>query len=393
MDDTIAAVNSFIERVKLQNYKSIAACDVRLRALTVVVGRNGSGKSNFVDALHFVADALTTTLDHAFRKRGGVKSVFHRGGPPRLVIELAFKMRERCGVYTIELSFGGVAHEALVIRASDGLIAASFERRGSAIRADVAGSQLPDPPTIMRDRLALVTLSGVDAFREPFDTLTALRFYRLSPDAIRQIQDPDEGDVLLENGSNLAAVWRRLERTDRELSERLTRYVGAIAPEVRRIRSIDMGPKETLRFYQVMSTGRQIHFDAASMSDGTLRALGALVASRQGNERGIGPTIVLIEEPETALHPAAIAALMDALREASEKTQIVVTSHSPEVLDHVNAEEDALLVTESHASVTVLAEVDKAGREAIRRHLYTPGELLRMDQLQPNLKGVEAAGE
>jgi predicted ATPase len=390
VDDTIVAVNSFIERVKLRNYKSIAACDVHLRALTVVVGRNGSGKSNFVDALHFVADALTTTLDHAFRKRGGMKSVFHRGSPPRLAIELAFKMRERCGVYTIELGLSGVRREALVVR-SDGSVAASFERRGSAIRADVAGSQLPDPPATMNDRLALVTLSGVDAFRESYDTLTALRFYRLNPDAIRQIQDPDEGDVLLENGSNLASVWRRLERTDRELSERLTRYVGAIAPEVRRIRSVDMGPKETLRFYQVMSTGRQIHFDAAGMSDGTLRALGALVASRQGNEQGIEPTIVVIEEPETALHPAAIAALMDALREASEKTQIVVTSHSPEVLDHVSAEEDALLVTESHASVTVLAEVDKAGREAIRRHLYTPGELLRMDQLQPNMKGVESS--
>ncbi|HVR37935.1 MAG TPA: AAA family ATPase, partial [Thermoanaerobaculia bacterium] len=49
-------MSTFIERVSLMNYKSIAHCDVELRPLTVVVGRNGSGKSNFIDSLHFVAD-------------------------------------------------------------------------------------------------------------------------------------------------------------------------------------------------------------------------------------------------------------------------------------------------------------------------------------------------
>jgi predicted ATPase len=386
-------VNSFIERVTLRNYKSIASCDVVLRPLTVVVGRNGSGKSNFVDALHFVADALITTLEHAIRKRGGMKAVIHRSGGQRLAIELAFHMRGRRAVYRIELRQGRVVREALVVDAHDGSVAASFERKGPSIRAQVAGTVLPDPPKTMNDRLALVALSGVDAFREPFDTLTALRFYRLNPDAMRQIQDPDEGAVLLEDGSNLPSVWRRLEKNDPALSERLTRYISAIVPEVKRIRSVDMRPKETLRFYQKTGSGRRLFFDAASMSDGTLRALGALVASRQGNGKRVAPTVVVIEEPETALHPAAVAALMDALREASEKTQIIVTSHSPDLLDHVNVENDALLVTDSQESVTVVAEVNTAGREAIRRHLYTPGELLRMDQLQPNVKSGEAARE
>jgi predicted ATPase len=245
----------------------------------------------------------------------------------------------------------------------------------------------------MNDRLALVALSGLEAFREPFDTLTAQRFYRLNPDAMRQVQDPDEGAVLFEDGSNLPSVWRRLEKSDPALADRLTRYISAIVPEVKRIRSVDMRPKETLRCYQAARSGRRLAFEAASMSDGTLRALGALVASRQGNGKRVAPTVVVIEEPETALHPAAVAALMDALREASDKTQIIVTSHSPDLLDHVNVENDALLVTDSQESVTVVAEMNKAGREAIRRHLYTPGELLRMDHLQPNVKSGEAAPE
>ena len=70
--------STFIRRVFLKNYKSIAACDVRLRPLTFLVGRNGSGKSNFLDALRFVADALNSSLDHAVRARGGIDDVCKR---------------------------------------------------------------------------------------------------------------------------------------------------------------------------------------------------------------------------------------------------------------------------------------------------------------------------
>ena len=70
--------STFITRVILKNYKSIAACDVHLGPLTFLVGRNGSGKSNFLDALRFVADALNTSLDHAIRDRGGINDVRRR---------------------------------------------------------------------------------------------------------------------------------------------------------------------------------------------------------------------------------------------------------------------------------------------------------------------------
>ena len=62
--------STFITRVRLRNYKSIATCDVRLYPLMFLIGPNGAGKSNFLDALHFVADALRISLDHALRDRG-----------------------------------------------------------------------------------------------------------------------------------------------------------------------------------------------------------------------------------------------------------------------------------------------------------------------------------
>jgi hypothetical protein len=65
--------STFLTRIRLQNYRSIAACDFRLGPLRFLVGPNGSGKSNVVDALRLVADSLNTTLDHALRDRGGIQ--------------------------------------------------------------------------------------------------------------------------------------------------------------------------------------------------------------------------------------------------------------------------------------------------------------------------------
>ena len=66
--------STFIHRVALRNYRSIAACDVTLGPLTFLVGLNGAGKSNFLDALRFVAHSLRTSLDHALRERSGIET-------------------------------------------------------------------------------------------------------------------------------------------------------------------------------------------------------------------------------------------------------------------------------------------------------------------------------
>ena len=65
----------FLQRVILQNYKSIGHCDVRLHSLTWLVGGNGAGKSNFLDALQLVSDALNGSLDNALNERGGINEV------------------------------------------------------------------------------------------------------------------------------------------------------------------------------------------------------------------------------------------------------------------------------------------------------------------------------
>jgi predicted ATPase len=86
-----------------------------------------------------------------------------------------------------------------------------------------------------------------------------------------------------------------------------------------------------------------------------------------------------IDEPEIALHPAVAGILLDSLREASASTPVVVTGHSPDLLDNDEIETDSILAVVTEYGVTVIWPVDDAGRSALGDHLYTAGELLRLD--------------
>lgn len=96
----------FLTRVELKDYKSIAKCDVRLGPLTFLVGANGAGKSNFLDALRLVSDGLRTTLDHAFRERGGLQEVRRRssGHPRHFAVAVEFDLGDgRSGRYAFKV--------------------------------------------------------------------------------------------------------------------------------------------------------------------------------------------------------------------------------------------------------------------------------------------------
>ena len=82
--------------------------------------------------------------------------------------------------------------------------------------------------------------------------------------------------------------------------------------------------------------------------------------------------------------------LLDGLRDAADKTQIIITSHSPDLLDDKDLDPESILAVEASGGTTAIARVDEAGRSALRDRLYTTGELLRLDQLQPDPASVAA---
>jgi predicted ATPase len=209
-------------------------------------------------------------------------------------------------------------------------------------------------------------------------------FYNLNPKLMRELQKPQEGRLLKPAGENIASVIGHLERVGEFQLATVQEYLQTVVPMVHGVERKQVGPMETLEFRQDMAGAKHPwRFLAQNMSDGTLRALGVLVALFQAN-RDYAPTVVGIEEPETALHPAASTALREALVRASEHTQVIVTSHSPDLLDDRSLSADTFLAVVSEGGETRIAPLDEASRNILRDQLFSAGELLRLNQLVPD---------
>jgi predicted ATPase len=391
-----ASVNDsiFLTRVRLKNYKSIAECAVELLPLTFLVGPNGAGKSNFLDALRFVTDALRTSLDHALRERGGIKEVRRRSGghPTHFAIGLDFSLKpDTWGHYAFRVGArpsGGfeVQEEDCELRTCAGQPAFFFKVRNGKVT-----SNIKVVPAASSDRLYLVNASGLPEFRPAYEAFSRMGFYSLNPARIRDLQPPDAGDLLARDGSNIASVLGQLASHDRAAKQRIEEYLSKVVPGVSGVDVKAIGPKETLEFRQQVAGSKDPwRFLASNMSDGTLRAFGILVALFQAaNDSKLQVPLVGIEEPEVALHPAATGVLLDSLRDASRKTQVIVTSHSPDLLDDEDIETNSILAVVSERGVTYIGPLDATGRSALHDRLYTAGELLRLNQLVPEKEPEE----
>ena len=383
-------MTTFLTRVVLKNYKSIAACDVRFGPLTFLVGPNGAGKSNFLDALRFVTDSLRSSLEHALRDRGGINEVRRRSGghPNHFGLRLLFSLPSgEVGHYAFRIGArpqGGfeVQDEECKVHSAQALGDTHHFRvkSGNVVESSQQG------PTASIDRLYLVSASGLPAFRPIYEALSHMGFYSLNPDRIRDLQSPDAGQLLARDGSNITSVLAQLKKNSPGRKLRVEEYLSKVVPGVHGVDVKVVGPKETLEFRQQVAGSKDPwRFLAANMSDGTVRPLGILVALFQtGNGTGAHVPLVGIEEPEIALHPAAAGLLLDGLREASRSTQVIVTSHSPDLLDDQQLDADSLLAVYAEAGSTHIAALDEAGRTAVLNRLYTPGELLRLNQMRPD---------
>lgn len=385
---------AYIRRARIRNFRSIGACDVLLGDLTILVGRNGAGKSNFLDAMRFVTDALQTSLDHAIQSRGGIEDVRRQtvGHPRNFAIALEVELpnlstaRYQFEIAAREQGRFAIKNEKLTV------VGASKERLGHyEVQDGKLTSKSEDAmPVPTDDRLYLVSVSGIPIFRPTYDALLAMGFYNLNPDAMKELQSPDAGELLHRDGSNIASVIARLTQDKPEVFERIKDYLLTIVPGITDVTREALGPRETLKFRQTVKGAKHPwSFYAASMSDGTMRVLGTLTAVVQLAGRKSPLTLVGIEEPETALHPGASGSLMDALREATAQTQVVVTTHSPDLLDQLRPDKEKLLVVDMYEGNSRIAIPDDASHKAIRDHLYSPGDLLRMDQLQVNESDLE----
>ena len=390
---------AFLHKVTLQNYKSIPWSTIDFSNLTVLLGRNGSGKSNIADALAFISEATTLPLQAVFNRRGGPASVI-RKRPSRATLSdgsqplgLAFEFksiqpplpeesrsrspRMKDARYSVQIQVGRIGFS--IVREQCWVTDYSgrknwFDRRGQSITSNVEFLANIPESIVARDALALPFIGGLQPFRILVNTLRSMAVYAIEPAKLREFQDPDSGERLSPDGSNAASVLREMAKDDPESLARMLEVLASVVPELKAVRANISGRKQILRFTQKWSEHETITFDSFNMSDGTLRAFGLLLAVFQSPR----PSILLIEEPEISLHPAATAVILDVLKSISDRTQVICTTHSPEVLDHISPNDDSIRVVAWKDGMTNIGRVDGIAKNALQKHLSTAGELLRM---------------
>lgn len=382
----------FLRRVRIRGYKSIAFCDVTLEPLTILVGRNASGKSNFIDALAFLRDIINFGVNVAVKRHGGVDAISCRLNADRNVaieIESAYAVSEGGelwqATYSIEIVFPKrrpprISQEYLRLEQDKWWV--GYTNRNGRITCEAADDKPHNRPWKVKDRpfLDVYPDSPVPEFSERLESLVTCNFH---PEAIRQLQAPNPGWFLERDGSNLASVIETTRENEEEAIERVGRYLSAITDSVELLGVEKYGEYETVRFRVSRNSQEQpLEFDAASMSDGTLRVLAALVAAFQIVLPHGYPSLVAIEEPETSLHPAAMRALVDALDEATGRTQILLTTHSAELLDNPTVRPENVRVVDMIDGQTAIGPIDEGSLEIVRRKLDTLGGLERQNQLQ-----------
>jgi predicted ATPase len=420
--DLVQSKPPFLRRVRIRGYKSIAFCDVELEPLTVLVGVNATGKSNFLDALAFLRDGLGDGLDAALEKHGGVSLFSQELGTNRLGFELEseFPSHEmQCrATYRLDLALNTrkqleIEREALDLGdVTTGRTCRFTVAKGQVIWQDIElfqegrWRQSPaDPgqpttetvrwpiyPTLFNpyrpDRLFLGVI-GDQPFIDLADGVRSSEFFNFHPDSMREPQPSVGSPALKRDGRNLARAIEGLREINNDDVMRIAAHLRAIVPGVEGFQVIPVADRETILFRVGLSDGRpKREFYASSMSDGTLRALASLVAAFQ-IILPTGPGIVGIEEPETSLHPGAMRALVAAMDEATLRTQILLTTHSPELLDSPEIRPCNVRVVQMIDGRTVIGPVDEASVSIVRDSLNTLGGLERERQLEPDIEDVE----
>jgi predicted ATPase len=386
-----------LTRLVLQNFKSIASASIDFSRFTFLVGRNGSGKSNVADALAFVAESTAWPLQTVFNRRGGASSVARRRplekgerlserkvqlglalefdtmDTPRMEFPWPTAGRFR---YAFQISVSRIGFD--VIREQCTIVEPSgkrnwFDREGSRVRSSIEFLNDIGTPFLSTDALLLPFIGGIPDLQLVSSALKSMAVYSIDPGKLREFQDPDTGERLLTDGSNAASVLGEMNPDSRDF-RRLFEILAVIVPDLERVRARTMGRKQLLSFIQRWSVDQLLAFDAFNMSDGTLRAFGILLALYQKRR----PLLMVVEEPETSLHPAATAAIVDTLRRESETSQIVMTTHSPDVLDYAEPAEQDLKIVAWSEGQTRIGSVAGAAKSALQQHLSSAGELMRM---------------
>ena len=341
-----------VSSIHIEHYRSIRLLSLRLGQVTTVVGANGTGKSNLYRALRLLQAAAAGRLAETFALEGGMPSALYAGPKRRNEIHnVRLVVGIKVDSFTYQLACGLPTPRPTAFKLDP-------EVKEEDLGVSVSGRKRPVPLCERRNNVVTVRAdSGArDTLIEPFDatesilsqlidprrfpelalvrmTLADWRFYhQFRTDAEAPARQPRLGvrsPVLADDGANLAPVLqtiRELEHDGGQLDAAITRAFPGCALEI----ACDDRGLMSLAWRQ---PGIHRTLDARELSDGTLRFLclaAALLTPRT-------PGLLILNEPESSLHPALLPALADLIAIASQRSQVLVTTHATELAQRVTA--------------------------------------------------------
>ncbi len=381
-----------ITHLKIQHYKSIENLDLELSNLAVFVGPNGTGKSNLLDAARLIRDAAVSGLDQAISERHGIDSL--RQWSPSRPYHMSFEVRlgNRFGHGDLSFTLASSRGNHQVLREAGSWTPARPNRGQISYKRDSKGEVrlyglkflpprggnqvLAEEP----DELFLRQLEARE-FRGLVNALASFEAYSIFPNVLRTPQKVSNDRRLAASGENLTSIFKALTRSRRRGSLRaraeMLDALRQVLPMLDSIRIQSLGGLMVPVFRVREPDGRVHDFNVSQISDGTLRVLGLLTALYQP----FRPDVLAMEEPEQTIHPGVLAVLADAVKEVSATSQVLLTTHSPELVDRFDPEN--VMAVDLEGTVTRVGPISAHQRQAVRDRLFSLGELMSVEGLHP----------
>ena len=342
-----------IEYLKVRNFRALREIEFKsLTPMTVLLGPNGSGKSTVFDMFAFLAECFESGLRRAWDRRGRARELKTRGTEGAVTIEIKYRERRRTPLITYHLSIDEEAGAPIVVRESLSWKRKSYgapfrfldyhRGQGAATSGEAPDEEdaRVDTPLKSPDLLAVNALGQFQEHprvAELRDFIMGWHVSYLSAESTRGQPEAGPHEHLTRTGDNLANVIQFLAEQHPELLKRIFETLRARVPLIERVVAKTMQDGRLL--LQFKDAPFQNPVLARFVSDGTLKMLAYLVLLYDPEP----PAFIGIEEPENFLHPRLLYGLAEECREASARTQLLVTTHSPFFLDALRPREVRVL--------------------------------------------------
>ncbi len=369
-----------IHRIRIQNYKSLRDVTVELSPVTVLIGRSGTGKTNFCEAIRLLRDCLTRIDQSVLERLRSSKPMTHGNEGVSFVVDFSVNGYDEAFRYslTFEPKKTEPSSECLVV--SDRVV--FKQSRVSAPsgfgHAMVGKWEVPPALAAIPDAgpLALPRLPGIEFATVALSSLTSgLGIYLFPYDVLEKSTSGDSS--LDDNASNALGTLRALWVNPQCRRDRMGLFA-ALRQVNSRVLSVELdsiqSPTKSLVIHEFGD--RVLSMPLSSESSGFRRFLAHLLALYQTPSK----QTLIFEEPENAIFPGALATLAEEFKATPEegRGQVILTTHNPVLLNHFDA--DQIRVVEMDENLeTQIGPLAPEQREALQEKMLYPGELFTVD--------------